>query len=241
MVTPAYHVHWHDSVPSTMDIAAAMAAEGAAHGVVVAAHEQTAGRGRRGSSWASPPGAGLYLSFIARPRDHRSLQLITIAAGVGVREGIERSSGLRPHVKWPNDVLIGKRKLAGILAEGHGLGTSAEAVVIGVGVNIRREAYPPDLAERATSLEDELGRDIDRDLLLAEVVSALDRRLAELHHNAGGILQAWRSVSPTAEGTRVEWDGRRGVTAGIDDNGALLVKTESGVEQIIAGHLHWNL
>src|SRR5688572_17482896 len=132
-----------------MDVAASMAAEGAAHGVVIAAREQTAGRGRRGATWVSPPGAGLYFSFIARPGEQRTLPLITLAAGVGVRDGIVRSTGLEPVLKWPNDVLIGRRKLAGILAEGHALGSPAQAVVIGVGVNVRPASYPPDVAARA--------------------------------------------------------------------------------------------
>ena len=235
------NIHWYESIPSTMDVAAALAADGAPHGTVVAAREQTAGRGRRGSSWASPPGAGLYLSFIARPRDQRSVSLITIAAGVGVRAGIVQSTGLAPVLKWPNDLLVGRRKLAGILAEGHNVGSTSQAVVIGVGVNVQRASYPPDVAERATSIEDELARAIDQRLLLDEILAGLDRCLAALGQNPGDILQAWREASPGAQGTRVEWDGRHGVTAGIDDTGALLVRTSAGIERIIAGDLHWNL
>jgi BirA family biotin operon repressor/biotin-[acetyl-CoA-carboxylase] ligase len=234
-------IRWHDSIPSTMDEAAALASEGAAHGVVVAAREQTAGRGRRGASWVSPPGAGLYFSFIARPREQRTIPLITIAAGVGVRDGIAQSTGLVPVLKWPNDVLVGRRKLAGILAEGHSLGSPDQAVVIGVGVNVRRASYPPDVAARATSIEDELGRACDPDLLLTAILASLDRRLAALSQDPGDILRTWREASPSAQGTRVEWDGRDGVTAGVDDTGALLVKTAAGVERIIAGQLHWNL
>jgi BirA family biotin operon repressor/biotin-[acetyl-CoA-carboxylase] ligase len=229
------------SVTSTMDVAAKMAADGAAHGVVVVAEEQTAGRGRRGASWVSPPGAGLYLSFVARPASASSLSLLTLAAGVGVRDGIIAATGLPPALKWPNDLLVGRRKLAGILAEGHGIGTREQAVVIGVGVNLQPAAYPPDVAARATSLEGELGRAIDHDLLLEQIVSGLSARLAALDGMPGDILQAWRGASPSAAGTRVEWDGRQGTTAGIDDTGALLVHTSTGVERIIAGELHWNL
>ena len=241
MSATPYRVHWHDSVGSTMDVAASLAADGAAHGVVVAAREQTAGRGRRGSSWASPPGAGLYFSFIARPADQRNISLITISAGVGVREGIVRTTGLEPVLKWPNDLLVGPRKLAGILAEGHALGSSHPAIVIGVGVNVLRAAYPPDVAARATSLEDETGRAINHDLLLNEILSALDGRLATLDQNRSDILRSWRAASPSAEGTQVEWDGRHGITAGIDDSGALLVQTPAGLERIIAGQLHWTI
>jgi BirA family biotin operon repressor/biotin-[acetyl-CoA-carboxylase] ligase len=109
---------WYESVASTNDLAGVMAEEhGAAEGCVVAANAQTSGRGRLGRSWASPPGAGLYVSAILRPaRD--VTPLITIAAGVAVADGVQVATGLSPCVKWPNDVYVGPRKLAGILAEG---------------------------------------------------------------------------------------------------------------------------
>lgn len=246
-------VRWHDCISSTMDIAAALVAEGAPHGVVVAADEQTAGRGRRGSSWVSPPGAGLYLSFIARPTfaratgggsdqaDRSNLSLITLAAGVGVRDGIAAATGLAADLKWPNDLLVGRRKLSGILAEGIAVGTRDQAVNIGVGVNVLPASYPSEVSARATSIEGELGREVDRGLLFAAIVEGLWTRLASLEQTPGDILQAWRAASPSARGTRVEWDGRHGTTAGIDDAGALLVTTASGVERIIAGNLHWIL
>lgn len=228
------------TVPSTMDVAAKLAAEGAAQGVVVAADEQTSGRGRRGATWASPPGAGLYFSYVARPSTS-SLPLVTLAAGVAIRDGIHVSTGLGASVKWPNDLLVGKRKLAGILAEGLSIGTAAQAVVIGVGLNVLRASYPPDVAARATSIEEELGRAVDREALLTNVLAALERRLDTLERDPGDILRAWRDASPTATGTRVEWDGKHGTTAGIDDGGALLVRTASGVERVIGGELHWTL
>lgn len=242
-------IRWYDSIPSTMDAAAVLASDGAPHGVVVAAREQTAGRGRRGATWVSPPGAGLYFSFIARPGNAQAasgtpanaLSLLTLAAGVGVRDGIIDSTGLDSVLKWPNDVLVGRRKLAGILAEGHWLGSAAQAVVIGVGVNVRRASYPPDVAARATSIEDELGRAFDPEVLLVAILGNLDRRLAVLSQDPGDILRSWRAASPSAQGTRVEWDGRDGITAGVDDSGALLVKTSAGVERIIAGQLRWDL
>lgn len=238
-------VRWYESVPSTMDVAAALAAEGAPHGVVVAAHQQTAGRGRRGSTWQSPPGAGLYFSIIVRPTFAKpaasNLSLITLAAGVGVRDGIAAATGLAADLKWPNDLLVNRRKLSGILAEGHALGTPAQAVVIGVGVNLEQAAYPTEVSARATSLDGELGRAIDRDHVFTAILRALCDRLAAIDARPGDILQAWRAASPSAVGTGVEWQGHRGVTAGIDDGGALLVRTSTGVERIIAGDIHWNL
>jgi BirA family biotin operon repressor/biotin-[acetyl-CoA-carboxylase] ligase len=233
-------VRWHGSLPSTMDAAARLAVERAAHGVVIVAEEQTAGRGRRGTSWTSPAGAGLYCSFISRP-SQLSLPLVTLASGVAVREGVAAATGMNADLKWPNDLIVGRRKLAGILAEGLAIGTADQAVIIGVGVNVQPAAYPPDVKARATSIEGELGKPIDRGELLAAVLMALWDRLAALDHSPGDILQAWRAASPSAMGTRVEWDGRHGVTSGIDDAGALLVKTPAGVERIIAGELNWHL
>ena len=257
MARQSLDVRWHGSIPSTMDVAAALASEGAAHGVVVAAEQQTAGRGRRGSSWSSPPRAGLYFSFIARPSAfarglaHKpaaspapqapALSLLTLAAGVAVRDGISTASGLVADLKWPNDLLVGRRKLAGILAEGHAIGAADAAVVIGVGVNVQAAAHPPEVTERATSLEGELGRAVDRDVLFGAILEALCCRLAALDERPGDILQAWRAASPSAIGTRVEWDGHSGLTGGIDDAGALLVRTPAGVERIIAGELRWHL
>ena len=235
-----FDLRWHESVPSTMDVASALAHDGARHGVVVGADTQTAGRGRRGSTWVSPPFAGLYFSFIARPRA-ADLSLLTLAAGVAVREGIAHATGLAADLKWPNDLIIGRRKLAGILAEGLSIGSASQAVIIGVGVNVQPAAYPPDVESRATSIEGEIARPIDRDALLAAILDALWDRLATLEQRPGDILQAWRAASPNAIGTRVEWDGRHGVTAGIDDSGALLVNTGAGVERIIAGELRWHL
>lgn len=235
-----YDVRWHASVPSTMDIAAALASQGAPPGVVVAAEQQTAGRGRRGATWVSPPGAGLYFSLVTRP-SATSLSLVTLGAGVAVREGIAAASGLHADLKWPNDLLVGTRKLAGILAEGIAIGTPEQAVIIGVGVNLHPASYPPDVAARATSIAGELGRTVDRDAVLVAILDALSLRLTALERNAGDILQAWRAASPTAMGTRVAWDEHCGVTAGIDDTGALLVKTATGRERIIAGEIHWNL
>jgi len=241
-----FDVRWHASLPSTMDAAAALAHAGAAHGVVVAAEQQTAGRGRRGTTWESPPGAGLYFSLIARSAhvpspQPQALSLITLAAGVGVRDGVAAATGLAPDLKWPNDLLVNGRKLAGILAEGQAIGTPQQAVIIGVGLNVQPAAYPPDVSRRATSLEGELGRPVDRDELLSALLAGLGDRLARLEQSPGDILQAWRAASPSASGTRVEWDGRHGTTAGIDDSGALLIRTTTGTERVIAGELHWHL
>jgi BirA family biotin operon repressor/biotin-[acetyl-CoA-carboxylase] ligase len=238
-------IEYFSTVGSTNDIAASRAASGDGEGSVFVADAQTAGRGRRGRAWFSPPGAGLYVSTILTPgrsRDgERATLLTTLAAGVALVEGVRDVTGLAAMLKWPNDLYVGKRKLAGILAEGAG-----DAIVVGYGVNISGASYPPDLAERVTSLESELGRSVDRPRVFSETLCALSRRYDDLLEGRfDAILDAWRSLAPAAEGARVSWttpDGTRsGVTAGIDDRGALLVRIESRIERIVAGEITWNL
>jgi BirA family biotin operon repressor/biotin-[acetyl-CoA-carboxylase] ligase len=233
-------VEWHDEVTSTMDVASEAMAD-APHGLVILADHQTAGRGRLGRSWSSPAGAGLYFSLILR----RAQPLPTIAAGVAVRSGILDATGLAADLKWPNDVMVDGRKLAGILAVANDMDRFATATVVGVGINVRAAPMPPDVAARATSLEQELGLPVDRGLLLAAVLDHLSARLSAAGVGmVDGILQAWRAAAPSATGTRVEWDTltgtRTGITDGIDDDGALRVKTAAGLERILSGELRWH-
>src|SRR5262245_45174504 len=175
----AHQILWYPEVGSTNDVAGAMADRGAAEGLVVLADRQTAGRGRLGRSWASPSGAGIYVSVVLRPSTTVAA-LLTIAAGVAVAEGIASATALSPHVKWPNDVHVGGRKLAGILAEG-----AVGHVVLGIGINVQSAAYPADIATRATSIEAELSRPVDRGLVLAECLAAMASRYRELQDGRG--------------------------------------------------------
>lgn len=238
----ALRVHWYRTLPSTMDLVTTAAQRGEAAGLVVVADRQTAGRGRRGHTWESPPGAGLYFSYLARPT--RDTALLTLAAGVAVRSGVAQATGLVADLKWPNDLLVGPRKLAGLLAEGTALGTPGAAVTLGVGINLRPAAYPPEVAVRATSIDDETGRPVDGGAVLVAVLEHLHDTLGALEcGNAGDILRQWRLAAPSAVGTRVTWtsggSARRGITAGIDETGALLVTTDSGTERIVSGEVTW--
>jgi BirA family biotin operon repressor/biotin-[acetyl-CoA-carboxylase] ligase len=143
-------------------------------------------------------------------------------------------------VKWPNDLYVGRRKVGGILAE-----ADIPAVTLGYGLNVGAVAYPPDVALRATSLETELGRAVDRGHVLAETLAALARRYDDLlDGRADAILDAWRGRAPASVGARVSWTTtageREGVTAGIDSWGALLVDTGRTTERIVAGEVRWS-
>jgi BirA family biotin operon repressor/biotin-[acetyl-CoA-carboxylase] ligase len=228
------------TIGSTNDEAAAIGTEGA----VVVADEQTAGRGRRGRIWFSPPGSGLYVSVVLTPRSarvdpDRATAILTLAAGVALVEGVEAATGLRADLKWPNDLYVQRRKLGGILAE-----ADMPAVTLGYGINVGPMAYPPALADRATSLETELGRSIDRASVFAETLSALARRYDDLlDGRIDAILDAWRGRAPGHRGAAVSWTAAAGeltgTTAGIDGQGALLVRVGDRTERIVAGELTW--
>lgn len=232
----AGRVLWFPEVTSTNDVAATLAEHGADEGSVVAAETQTAGRGRFGRAWASPPGAGLYVSIVLRPT-LRAAAVLTLAAGVAVAEGVATATGLEAALKWPNDLYVGRRKLAGILAEGAGA-----HVILGIGINVLPAAYPPEAAH-ATSIGGELGRRVDRGLVLAECLAALWRRYQEVESRPDAVIDAWRARAAAMLGRPVEWahEGtvERGVADGIDDTGALLMRTGTGVIRIVSGEVQW--
>jgi BirA family biotin operon repressor/biotin-[acetyl-CoA-carboxylase] ligase len=242
-------ISYFSTVASTNDIAAERAANGD-EGAVVLAEAQTAGRGRMGRGWFSPPGNGLYVSVVLAPAGsvdgERALTLVTLAAGVALAEGVEAAAALRADIKWPNDLYVARRKLAGVLAEAAPQSSGVPpTVVLGYGINVGASAYPPALVDRATSLETELGRPVDRPLLFVETLAALARRYDDL---LGGrfdaILDAWRARAPRSRGARVSWTTpggvRSGTTAGVDDRGALLVQVGDTVERIVSGELTWD-
>ena len=235
-------------VTSTNDVAARLADAGAGEGTTVVAETQTAGRGRHGRTWCSPPGAGLYVSTIVRP-DLRAVPgsgsaLLTLMAGVALADAIREATGLGVEIKWPNDLIVARRKLAGILAEGTGQGASVEYIVLGFGINLRAAAYPPDVAARATSIETELGRPVDRGALLARALVNLSRaRTAMAENRTSALIDRWRKLAPSAVGSSVEWQTgagpRLGLTAGVDDGGALLIDVAGAIERVTAGEIIW--
>jgi BirA family biotin operon repressor/biotin-[acetyl-CoA-carboxylase] ligase len=234
---------------STNDIAASLAEAGAPEGALVVASSQSAGRGRLGRQWFSPAGAGLYASIVCR--NALAAPYLTLAGGVAVAEGIRQATALPVTIKWPNDIVVadrqapgGRRKLAGILAEGSTGAEGLQYVVLGIGINLLRAAYPPHLASRVTSIETELGRAADAWAVLAETLVALNDLTAALAlGQASTVLARWRALAPSAVGASVEWAVQgvthRGTTLGIDDHGALLVQVGTRVERIIAGEVSW--
>ncbi len=249
--TIGHRVHWLGTTGSTNDVAARLADLGAAEGTTVVAEAQTSGRGRHGRPWFSPAGAGLYASVILRPPNAPSPEsrenpnaLLTLAAGVAIAEAVRASTGLPAEIKWPNDVMIGRRKLAGILAESAGHASALPFIVLGFGVNLQETAYPAELAARATSIEAEMSRPADRAQIFAEILASVAERYADLRAaKFDAILSDWRRLAPSLGSAPIEWDSPAGVVRGraedIDARGALLVRIGDRIERVIAGEIRW--
>jgi len=224
-------------VDSTQAVAFALAADGAADRTVVVAQAQTAGRGRRGRLWIDEPGASLLTSIILRPRlEPARLPTLSLAAGVAVVEALERVTGLKPRLKWPNDVLVDGRKLAGILLESR-IGPSP-LVVLGIGVNLAQRVFPADLAERATSVRLAAGRRVDADALLTALLESLDAWRTRLETEGWApIRERWRALTETL-GRRVSIDGVEGVAVDVDEDGALIVAEGDVRRRVVAGEVN---
>lgn len=231
-----------DSLPSTNTEAARQAALGAPEGLCVVAREQTAGRGRRERAWVSPKDAGLYVSVVLRPTlPARHWPLITLAAALAVRDALLEACGLEADIKWPNDLLAGGRKLCGILAE-TAEGARNRAVVLGIGVNLRRGSFPEEISDTATSVEEQTGRAPDAESLLASLTTSLATRYETLHTHDGAeaTLRDWQRHSTYAHDRRVRvalaQETFEGTTRGLDPDGALRVETHPGtIRTVTAG------
>jgi BirA family biotin operon repressor/biotin-[acetyl-CoA-carboxylase] ligase len=228
---------------STNDVVEKLARDGLPEGAVVFAEAQSGGRGRLGRTWVSPAGVGLWFSILLRPRLHpTSATQLTVLAAVAVARAIERQTELRPAIKWPNDVLVGHRKVAGILLEmSTELDRIRHAVLgIGIDVNVPAEAFPQSIRTVATSLAAEAGHPIDRPALATQVLAELDHLYARL--NAGDFHEVgdeWmRRCSTLGQHVTIHMGSRAvaGRAEALDEDGALLVRTEHGVlERIVGG------
>jgi BirA family biotin operon repressor/biotin-[acetyl-CoA-carboxylase] ligase len=212
----------HRLTDSTNERAKELAAAGAPHGTLVTADEQTAGRGRQGRVWTAPPRSAVLMSVVLRELDER----LPLTAAVALCDALPVEAA----IKWPNDVWIEGRKVAGILVEGR---PQEGWAVLGLGVNVTTERFPAELAESATSLR-LAGIEQETETVLAGVVRSLD---AWLGAPPARVFEAWRSLD-ALKGERVRWADGEGVADGIDDSGALRVETPSGLVTLDAGEIH---
>jgi BirA family transcriptional regulator, biotin operon repressor / biotin---[acetyl-CoA-carboxylase] ligase len=227
----------HAEIESTNRRALEWAAEGISSGAVVVADHQTRGRGRLGRSWEDGPGTSLLLSVIVRPQlADEHLSLVPLAGGLAVLDAVRPFvGGQNVKLKWPNDVLVGGLKCAGILVESvmtSGSRRRGFHAVMGMGINVNQDSLPADLSGRACSLRMVTGRVIPRPILLAGLLESLEQRLDQLEADPGGLVSAYEpELSGLNQPVVVSWsDGQsvRGTSLGIDASGALRVWTESG-------------
>lgn len=230
-----WKIQWYDTITSTNDVLKQLAQEGAPEGTVLIAGHQTGGRGRRGRSFLSPAGVGIYLSALIRPNCRpEQLMHLTCAVAEAMCSAVEQSAGFRPAIKWTNDLVYQKRKLSGILTElGFGPGGTVAYAVIGIGINCRQTLsdFPPEIRDIAGSLAMVSGAEIDRARVAAAMTDALEEMNRHLLTDRALILDAYRkdcmTIGQQISVVRGE-DVRRGTALDVDESGALVVRYDSG-------------
>ncbi|UCE09380.1 MAG: biotin--[acetyl-CoA-carboxylase] ligase [Candidatus Thorarchaeota archaeon] len=223
-------------VDSTNATAKQMLQEGADHGTIIVAAEQTKGRGRYDRIWYSPP-KGLYMTVILKPHlDFRSLGALSLLAGCAVADAIENTCGTPVKLKWPNDVLMDNQKVAGILSEAVIGDVENGGVVIGIGINQNTEIsdYPPELREHLTTILTETGQETSNEELVALAVIGLLKRVESVEASGSfeGVIDEWRSRSSTLKTRVIVEDGVNvieGVAKNVDQEGSLIIETSSGI------------
>lgn len=234
-------IHHYFRIASTNEAALKAAARGEPEGTVFLAEQQTAGRGRGGHAWQSPPSLGIYCSVVLRPQlPPADVLPLMLASGLAVREAVAEATGFACDLRWPNDVLAGEKKVCGILAEMSAEATRVRYVVIGIGLNVNNNDFPSELAAEATSLRIATGRECSRMELIAAMLRALGRRNRTLqeHGGAARVLRDFEAASSYASGLEVhveENGGYTGTTEGLDEQGFLLVRTASGLRRVLSG------
>ena len=236
---------WLSETDSTNSVLKRLAPTGIPAGTAVCAGHQTGGRGRMGRSFLSPPDMGIYLSMLLRPKcQAEELMHLTCASAVAVCDAIEKAAGFRPGIKWTNDLVYGKRKLCGILTElGLREDGSVDYAIVGVGINCRQTIsdFPPELQDRAGSLEMVTGKGISRQMLTAEILTALYRMNDGLLREKEAMLNRYRAdcITLGKEISLVRGDSvRHGKALDVSDSGALIVEFAPGqVEAVDSGEV----
>lgn len=237
-------LHYFASIGSTNTRAMQQAEAGAPDGSVYFADEQTEGRGRGAHIWMSPPGSGLYVSVLLRPRiPPADILWLSLAAGLAAQDAIRTVTSLDADLRWPNDLLLERRKFCGILTELNAEVTRVRHAVVGIGINVHQRQFPDELRQIATSLDLETGREWPRQELLLALLRSLELEVAALdgcadpQHATKAIRERLEAGSKWVRGkrVRVEDGGFEGTTDGLDSRGFLLVRTAEGVRTIYSG------
>lgn len=235
---------YFDATDSTNIQARRLAEAHAPHGTLVVSDRQDGGKGRRGRSWASPSGVGIWMSLILRPEiAPSSASMLTLAAALAVREGIQEETGLSPLIKWPNDLVLNGKKICGILTEMSTELMEIQYVITGIGINVNQREFPPEIRDTATSLSLEAGRSFRRSSLIAAILKAFEKDY-EAFLKTGDLsllLEEYNAclVNRGKEVCILDPSGEyRAVAEGIDESGSLLVTLPDGTRrEIISGEV----
>lgn len=237
-------LEYHDSLESTNVRAKILAEEGAPEGMLVVADAQTAGRGRRGRSWASPAGKNLYFSLLLRPNFvPDKAPMLTLLMALSVQEAIEEVCGCATEIKWPNDIVLNGKKVTGILTEMNVQSDYIDNVVIGVGVNVKAQEFAPELIDKAASLEAEIKKSISRALLLQKIIKHFEKNYASFlkQLDLSPFMERYNAclVNLGREVQVLEPAGTYcGIAEGINEKGELLVRMPDGqIKEIYAGEV----
>ena len=244
MITERYHF---ETIDSTNKKAKELAAEGTVHGTLVIADAQEAGVGRRGRSWSSEKDAGIYMSVVLRPEiETDKASMLTLIAALTVQKAIQKVCGEKvdalPMIKWPNDVVLNKKKICGILTEMSLKGTAIDYVIVGIGINVNNKAFPEEIAQTASSLSRECGEDIEREMLITEVwkqfsvyyeqfitVKDLSFLKEEYERALVNKEEKVKVLDPLGEYV--------GIAKGITNTGELIVDTEEDTRLVSGGEV----
>ncbi len=223
---------------STNDDALAAARSGAREGATFSADFQTEGRGRQGNPWLAPASENLTFSVLLRPKiPPERAPLLTLGVGLAVRDVAARQlPGERVGIKWPNDVWVGQRKLAGVLLESVVQSGQLSAVIVGVGLNVGTVTFPAELATTAVSLA-QLGGEERREVLLLEALEGIEHRVGQIVHGGLPAILPELGEHDVLEGRRIKVDEVHGTAAGLTASGELILETEHGVQHVRAGHV----
>ena len=229
---------------STNNQARKMAENGAPHGTLVVADCQTAGKGRRGRSWVSPHGTGIFMSVVMRPQfEPVHAAMLTLIAGMAVVDGVRRATGLDTMIKWPNDAVINGKKICGILTEMSTEEDTIRYVVTGIGINVNTEEFPPELAATATSLKLEAGQRINRSGVIAAVAESMEEYYDIFLKTCdmSGLKEHYDAMLANRDRQVCVLDPKgeyRGKALGIDEEGNLLVERENGrIARVFSGEV----
>ena len=238
MITTHYHF---EIIESTNKKAGLLAREGAPHGTLVTADVQEAGVGRRGRSWSSEKDAGIYMSMVLRPEiDTNHASMLTLVAAMAVQKAMEQMCETEvPMIKWPNDIVLNKKKVCGILTELFLVGADIDFVIVGIGINVNNKAFPEEISETASSLFLELGREIDRELLITKVWDNFKLYYEQFLKTKDISLfqeEYEKVLVNKEENVRVldPLDEYTGVAKGVTSTGELIVDTE-GERTLVSG------